>query len=309
MNSFTNLCFFSGAHFDVTGRLAARAIPGVSNPGRVERHPGGASLNSAGVAAALGLPCSLASPVGADADGQALREVLAARHVGDALFDMADMPTGTYTAIMEPDGNMVIGLADLDVYEYASTQDYLAAGQAAAQKAQAWFLPANLTEETLGTLLARAEDRFIALASVSPAKSVRLKTALAKCDVLFTNRAEAAAITGLGDADPAELAQTLAKMGTKAGTLSDGAGPLTWWNGNGTGMLKGNQIETVTDVNGAGDALAGAMLAALSKGTPFAEAVRYGMAAARLILKSRQPFRPGLDWAALEAEAGTIETI
>lgn len=308
MNSFASIRFFSGAHFDVTGRLAGPAIARVSNPGRMERHPGGASLNAASIAAALGLPCALASPVGADADGHALHKVLATRGIGDALFDKANMPTGTYTAIMEPDGNMVIGLADLDIYERAAAEEYLAVGEA-ARNAQAWFLPANLTEEALGELCAQAGNRFLALASVSPAKSVRLKTVLGKCDVLFTNRAEAAAITGLDNADASELAQALAKMGAKAGTLSDGAAPLTWWNGAQKGMLRGGPIQTVTDVNGAGDALAGAMLAALAKGTPFVEAARYGMAAARLILKSRQPFLPGLDWAALEAEADAIETI
>lgn len=306
MNFFANLCLFSGAHFDVTGRLAGPAIAGVSNPGRMERHPGGASLNAASIAAALGLPCSLSSPIGADADGAALRNVVATRGIGDALFELPDVATGTYTAIMQPDGAMVVGLADLDIYEQVTANQYLQAGADAPLKAQAWFLPANLTEETLGELCSSAGERLVVMASVSPAKSVRLKGVLGRCDLLFTNRGEAAAITGLADAEPRELAQALAELGARAGTISDGGNPLLWWNGAETGMLQGEPIGTLADVNGAGDALAGATLAALAKGEALHAAVRLGMAAARLVLKSREPYLPGLDWLALEAEAKAI---
>ena len=306
MISFASLCLFSGAHFDVTGRLAGPAIAGVSNPGRMERHPGGASLNAASIAAALGLPCSLSSPIGEDADGPALRNVVATRGIGDALFELPDVVTGTYTAIMQNDGDMVIGLADLGIYEQAGAHAYLEAGDGASLKTRAWFLPANLTEQALAELCSAAGDRFLAMASISPAKSVRLKGMLGNCDLLFTNRGEAAAITGLADAGTEELAQALAELGVNAGTISDGAKPLVWWAGSNGGTLQGETVGTLADVNGAGDALAGATLAALAKGKALHAAVRLGMAAARLVLKSREPYLPGLDWAALEAEAKTV---
>ena len=117
MKPFSQACFVTGAHVDLAGRLDAAPIPHVSNPGRVERQPGGAGLNAASAAAALGLACSLAGPVGEDADAEELRRMAQARDIRPALVAMAGWRTGSYTAIMAPDGEMVIGLADLAIHE------------------------------------------------------------------------------------------------------------------------------------------------------------------------------------------------
>ena len=64
MHVTDSLCFITGAHMDLTGRLFAPAVPGASNPGQVTARPGGAGLNSASTAASLGARTVMASPIG-----------------------------------------------------------------------------------------------------------------------------------------------------------------------------------------------------------------------------------------------------
>lgn len=302
-------CFFSGAHIDLSGRLSAPARPGQSNPGRVSAHPGGASLNAASAAAALGLACDLASPIGDDANGERLRATLAERAVGDALFVVPGAATGSYTAIIEPDGALAIGLADLDLYEQAPAEAYLSAGDGAAQAADLWFLPANLSAQALERMVEAARDtpgRRIVLAAVSAAKAGRLAGVSGAADLLFAGRAEAAALTGLADASPVELGRALRAAGARAGIVSDGPHPLYWWAGEEEGLFSAPPVVAIADVNGAGDALAGAVLAGLARGMAFVEAVRLGMAAARLTLARLEPFDPQLRWARLKREAISV---
>ena len=94
MKAFSSACFVTGAHVDLAGRLDAAPILHVSNPGRFERIPGGAGLNAASAAAALGLSCAIAGPVGDDADAGELKRLAAARGIGDALVSLQGRRTG-----------------------------------------------------------------------------------------------------------------------------------------------------------------------------------------------------------------------
>jgi len=311
MRSFASACFITGAHIDLAGRLAGPPILHVSNPGRFVRQPGGAGLNAASVAAALGLVSSIAGPVGDDAEAGVLKRLVARRGLGDALCPVPGEHTGTYASIMAPDGTMVIGLADLSIHEVVDA-DWLARHcREALETADLWFVSTNLTETALGELAGQAEKRLLAAATISPAKSVRLKSVLSRLDLLFTNLAEARALIGLDGAEPEQasgpqLAEALARAGVKAGTISAAGEPLTWWDGEAQGQLTPPPVGKIADVNGAGDALAGAALAALARGQTMEQAARIGIAAAQLTLSVPEPFYEGIDWPLLEEMAPQI---
>lgn len=307
MKQFSKACFFSGIHMDVTGRLSESGRAGQSNPGKVTAHPGGAALNTATAAASLGLASSISSPVGKDAAAATLRATLEARGIGDALFVLPGHATGSYTAIIEPDGALAIGLADLTIYEAAGAEAYLGAGNDAAARSNLWYLPANLAADCLAEICAAAarteNPPLLAMAATSPAKAARLRPVLGSCDLLFANRAEAEVLAGVSGAEPAALAVGLRKAGIASGLVSDGPGPLIWWHDDIVAAFTAPPMAAIADVNGAGDALAGTLLAGLSRGLPFADAVRLAMAASRLVLAEPEPHIPGLDWARLQSAA------
>ena len=301
-----SFCFITGAHVDMTGRLFAAPVPGASNPGQVTARAGGAGLNSASTAAALGANVVVASPVGDDAQGENLRRTLAARGIGNALAMLEGARTGTYTTIIAPDGSMVIGLADLAIYEAVGAQWFFDHCGAALDDADVWFVNANLPAATLSALAARAGGRKLAAATISPAKAPRLAAILAQTSFLFTNVGEARALTGLAQAEAPRLVEALIAAGARSGTISAGAGPLSWWHNGQTGTLLPPPVKTIIDVNGAGDALAATVLVALTRGHDFKHAARLGIAAAQLTLGSPEPYCPQLDWRLLESAAVAI---
>jgi sugar/nucleoside kinase (ribokinase family) len=306
---FASLCVVSGAHVDATGKLDAPPAFGFSNPGRMRRAPGGAGLNAASAAAALGLKVTLAGAIGDDADGQLIRATLATRGIGDALAPLPGHATGQYIAIVGPDGQMAIGFADLAIHEAADAAFLLAHCGKALTAAEAWLVSPNLTQASLVELAGRAQHRLLAAATISPAKAVRLTPILARLDLLFANLAEARALTRLANASPKALIEALVSAGVKAAVLSDSGNPLHGYCAAGSFALQPPRLAAIADVNGAGDALAGATLACLARGMALADAAATGIAAAQATLANAEPFAAGLGFATLAKAAANIRRI
>ncbi|MEZ5872194.1 MAG: PfkB family carbohydrate kinase [Nitratireductor sp.] len=309
MTNCNNACFVTGAHMDIAARLFASPVAGSSNPGKLVLQPGGAGLNAASVAASLGLSSSLAGPVGDDGHGVEIRKAVAARGIQDHLVTISGQPSGTYTAVMAPDGEMVIGIADLALYEMVDAPWFAMHCRAALDAATLWFLSANLDAGALvelAEMAGTAGHRLLAAATVSPAKAVRLRPCLSRLDIIFTNLKEARALVDAPGADAVALARLLIASGTRSGVISQGAGPAIFWENGTTGTISPPRVEKIVDVNGAGDALAGATLAGLAKGRTLAEALPSAIIAAQMTLASPEPFVEGLDLARLDALAAGI---
>lgn len=296
------------------GRLGDAPVMGASNPGRFSVMPGGAGLNTASTAAALGLDCTLVGRVGDDGHARLISAALAERGLRDRLSSAPGRLTDTYTSILAPDGELVIALAQLDLVEELTGEWLAGAHGRDLDEAQFWFLSANLNARTVEQLVHRKRDRFVAAACVSPAKAGRLAGALGSIDLLFANRREAVNLIGAvagskpdAETDGAALAEAIAGFGVHSGIVTDGAGPVVAWDGKGAFVLGPPPAARVVDVTGAGDALAGAVLAARAKGLGFEEAVASGVAAARLVLAVDGPYDPQIDWPALEDYANGMQ--
>lgn len=281
---FTFLC---GAHFDQVMRLVEEPVAGVSNPARIEAYPGGAALNSASVAASLRLDVTLVSPVGNDANGEHLGKICLERGITPKLVTSRELPTGIYSALFDPSGNIIIGAADLAVYD-AITPAWL---EENLPHCDGLFVNANLHGQQLRTACSRAG--FVAAATISPAKARRLLPILGSIDLLVTNLVEARTLVGK-DLPPENLAEWFHDQGIPAGTISNGAEPLHHWFGGKAGSILPEPVINLVDVNGAGDALAGGLLAGLGTGLPFEEAVKLGLAAARRTLTRKGPYDPSM---------------
>lgn len=309
----TPVLFVTGAHIDLTGKARHEPVYAASNPGTVIHQPGGAGLNMASTAAVLGMNAVLTSPVGADAFGALLAKTIAERGIDNHLFEIPDEATGTYTAITGPDGQLVIGLADLDIYERLSADRLFTHAGASFEQAGIWCLNTNVREDCLTDIVARHADhdspKTICAATVSPAKAPRLLPILSAIDVLFTNVSEARALSGLQGGSGHQLARWFVSAGVNSGVISAQAEPLIWWHAGETGNLVPPGITQIVDVNGAGDALGATVIAALCRGEGFENAVRLGMAAGQMTVTVSQPYNPAINWQVLAEAAEAIETV
>jgi sugar/nucleoside kinase (ribokinase family) len=300
------VCIIGGAHVDVTGRTFERPRLGVSNPGRLSRRPGGAGVNTASTLARLGVETWLAGPIGADADGEAIQRALAQRGIGDTLAVVPGHATGTYTAIVGPDGDLAIGLADLAGQE-AIDADWLNAqcGEALSN-ARCWFLTANLSESTIAALARRSGGRFLAVAATSPAKAVRLRPVLSRIGILFCNLREARALAGDEEAGGEQLARALRAANVASGLISNGGNALIGWDATGLFAIEPPPVAVIADVHGAGDALAAGALVGMIRGMALPDATRIGIAAAQLTLAVAEPWRADLTFELAAARAQAI---
>lgn len=281
------LCGVGGAHVDRRGRPDGVFIPGASNPGILREDAGGGVFNALRAAVSRGVDSTLVSVRGGDGAGEFIAYAVKAAGIAEATAVFLDRRSASYTAILDERGDVVAALADMSIYEtcFGRALKRKAAGGAIAN-ADAVMIDANPPAEAIAMILDLARGPVHAIA-VSPAKVVRYSPALPRLATLFMNRREMAALTGRpADAPSAAMVAALRGLGLARAVVTDGPRPVVAFDGEAAFTLTPPETRAVADVTGAGDALAGACVAALMRGAAFADAVREGVAASVLKLAS-----------------------
>lgn len=267
-----------------------------SNPGRTVTVPGGVGRNVAECLALLGTPVRLVGAVGRDLAGDSLLEGLVRAGVDVTGVRRTDDRTGTYTAVLDHRGDLVVGVADMastDALGPEDLPDDLLDGAG-------WLVvDGNLGGATVARALAlaAAADVPVALDPVGVAKAARIDR-LAGVHTFTPNVDELAAWSrrpGIAAGVRAAHEQGVAVVWLREGP----AGSRLFRSG-----LPGDRIRlpgaAVRDVTGAGDAmLAGYVHRMTRDGDPLA-AAWVGAAAAWLTVASPYPVRPDLSEALVE---------
>jgi pseudouridine kinase len=298
---------FGAAHIDRLLRTNGPAILGASNPGHMRDTVGGVALNIASTVARLGVSTRLVTRLGQDESGNRVFKAAIDAGVDPAWIGRSKHhSTATYHAVLDPAGNLVVGVADTHIYDEITPESL---ADAFAAPASLWVADANLTEVTLAEIAARARAAGIPLAAcaVSPSKAVRFAELLPDISIWFGNRGEAEAVLGRAfrEATGTELAAGLVSAGVSAGFVTDSKAPFAAWEDQRTEMLRPLPVTKIVSVNGAGDAQAAGTVYGLSKGLGFLDAVRLGLASAALKIETEDPVRNDLTAALLEQRAAT----
>jgi pseudouridine kinase len=190
-----------------------------------------------------------------------------------------------YTALIGPDGELMIGAAALSIYDAASedvVRSRLAASLAASldarQPADAVVIDANFPAPVLDMLVSALPPEMpLCAAATSLAKVDRLAVMLPRLSVVVLNRAEASRLAGIQVDEVAVLASTLATSMARRGSgnmLQDGL-VLVSDGGNMAALATGDMVVTalppcvrVISANGAGDAMAAGLFSAVLQAGP-----------------------------------------
>lgn len=301
-----------GAVLDRSYRLAAPVVLGTSNPASGGTSYGGVARNVAETLVRLDVPAALVSVVGDDVPGRALLDDLDRLHINRwATRPLAGRTTATYGSVLGPDGELVLGVADMAVLDEI-TPEVVAEPLSRVDRGSWVFADANLPPASHARIAAarRTQGFLLAVDTVSVAKAPRLPADLGAIDVLFTNTDEAAAllrdrgrgVTVAAGTEQADLADALA-LATVQALLATGVQAVVLTLGP-RGQLVGRRgadvvhlpaaPAAVRDVSGAGDALVGGTIADLVLGTSVVDAVRTGAAAAALATESATSVHPRL---------------
>jgi pseudouridine kinase len=292
-----------GAVADRKYHLVGEPVSGTSNPARGTSAPGGVARNVAENLARLGVAVRLVSRVGDDDAGRALKRRLTAAGADVShVTATRGFDTAEYVAVLDPEGDLVIGVAAMDVFTAISVSDI---DRGLADGAEWLFLDCNLHPALLehGVAYGAAGVR-VAVDAVSTVKVTRLPGDLSGVDLLFCNADEARAYltdpSGAA-ADDAGVAARILETGAGAVVLTRGPAGLVVADADGVREHEAVPADVV-DVTGAGDALVGGTLAALLDGHDLDAAAAAGARLAALTVAVPETVRTDLGLVSVPGE-------
>lgn len=275
-----------GAHIDRRGQVSGTYVPAASNPGTMREDVGGGVFNALRSVVKRGVSASLLSVRGGDAAADTVASAIVGAGIADLSVVFLDRTTPSYTALIDGEGELIVGFADMALYDLAFPKQIRRAKvREAIASADAILCDANLPTAALERLVTQAGGRPVFAIAISPAKVVRLVPVLTGLSLLFMNHREAKALAR-DDALRPNLVDGLRKAGLKAGVVTAGSAPVLGFDPGGVFEIEPPAPRRVADVTGAGDALTGATVAALLRGLPLRTALREGVAAAMLAIES-----------------------
>jgi sugar/nucleoside kinase (ribokinase family) len=277
-----------GAHIDRRGQVSGAYVPAASNPGTMREDVGGGVFNALRSLARLGVSASLMSMRGGDAAGETVSRAIAEAGIADLSAVFLDRTTPSYTALIDRDGELITGFADMALYDLAFPKQLRRSKvREVVAVADAVLCDANLPATALERLVGLAAGKPVYAIAISPAKVVRLIPVLKELAQVFMNRREAMVLAGVGaNATERETVDGLRCSGLRSGVVTAGDGPVLGFDEAGAFSILPPAPRKVADVTGAGDALAGATIAALLRGLALRQALREGVAAATLAIES-----------------------
>jgi sugar/nucleoside kinase (ribokinase family) len=277
-----------GAHIDRRGQVSGAYVPAASNPGTMREDVGGGVFNALRSTVRRGVTASLLSVRGGDAAGDTVSRAIADAGIADLSAVFLDRTTPSYTALIDREGELIVGFADMALYDLAFPKQMRRSKmREAVAAADAILCDANLPSSALERLLALSTGKPVFAIAISPAKVVRLIPVLGALSLLFMNRREAVVLAGVSaSAGARETIDGLRCSGLAGGVVTAGSGPVLGFDEAGAFSIQPPAPRRVSDVTGAGDALAGATVAALLRDLPLRQALREGIAAATLAIES-----------------------
>ncbi|WP_395018184.1 carbohydrate kinase family protein [Dongia sp.] len=287
-----------GSNIDIKVAIKGPTIPATSNPGMAMMSPGGVGRNIAHNLARLDVAVKLISAVGRDAQGDHLLDATKAAGVDVAAVRRGGGQTGVYAAVLDRDGELVIGVSAMDITAQI-TQRLLQ--RCHAEIAGAGFLVAdcNLERNSLQWLqqCAKQNDIPFLVEPVSAVKVEKLNAILRRGAAIHTvtpNQQQLGALTG-SDVKSLEATAKAARGLHDRGVANVlvGLGP----EGALLSSIQGDEIRQhhvpaaqakPQDVTGGGDAHVAGYVAGLVGGMKPLQAALLGQAAAGLAVSASE---------------------
>lgn len=255
----------------------------------VRVRPGGGAVNAALTMAGLGAPPRLIGCVGDDGFGQDLLSALTRAGVEHEVAVIPGTPTGVSVAFEAPgrDRSFLIALGSLAHFSPAAIPADV--GQAGRLLLCGYFTLPRLRGAPTVDLLTRARaagtSTFLDTGwdpeGWPAAVLAEIAGLLPLVDVFLPNAQEARALTGAGD--PSEAARAIHGRSGGAVVVKLGAAGCLAIDAGGQELRVPAPAVKVTDATGAGDALNGALLAALAGGISWEEALSFAVRAASTV--------------------------
>ncbi|HSH03605.1 MAG TPA: carbohydrate kinase family protein [Anaerolineae bacterium] len=286
---------------DIKGKPISGLDSDTSNPAVITTARGGTARNVAENLARLGIEVRLVSTVGEDETGKRLMASTAAAGVNmDYVRVLPRERTGTYMAVLEVNGKLMVAMDDVGVMRHI-TAEYIAEQEGLFAEAGFVVVDGSLSDGALAQVFTLAHKYGVRVcADPSSARlAYKLQPYLDKLYLAVPNEVEAVALydepfEGFDPDASLAVARRMVQSGVRIAvvTLSDFG--LVYATTDETGYIPARYSEMV-DSTGTGDAVTAALIFGILNEMAVLEAVRLGAAAAGLTLQTHDTVVEELD--------------
>ncbi len=301
----TVICI-GGANVDRKFRLDHASQMGTSNPASISHSIGGVARNIAENLGRLGHSVKLLSIAGNDPEWTLIEEGSKSFMNTELTKVNEALSTGTYTAVLEPGGEMVIAMADMAIYD-SMTPEYIKRSGAAILSASFIVADLNCPADTLDEIhrFAKSKNIPFAIIPVSEPKMNRLGKDLFGVTWLILNRGEAGRYLGR-DITTIEqwrhAAKELLCLGAEHVVITGGKDGVMTGTGNTIRHFAAHPVTAIEEVTGAGDAFSSGIIHSYLAGQPFEHSIETGLANAARTLQVTSTVRTDLSAEQLQRE-------
>lgn len=288
-----------GANLDRKFHVKGNVQFGTSNPASSSFSVGGVGRNIAENLGRLNHQVTLLTTAGKDADWQVIQEASESFMNLRYVEQLAEASTGSYTAIMDEQGELALAVANMEVYDLL-LPSLLKKHETMLVNAGCFILDLNCPKETVAYIQQVAIARAIPLVivPVSSPKMNRLPETLQGVTWFICNTDEAETIVGhkIESATHYEKAlQQLLQLGAEHVIITAGSKGVYAASTTITPRhFAAKVINKIEDVTGAGDAFVSAVIHSWLTGQSFETCIDAGLTNAKNTLASPYTVRPEL---------------
>ncbi|EKN65651.1 hypothetical protein BABA_19501 [Neobacillus bataviensis LMG 21833] len=281
-----------GANTDRKARSDQNVRLYSSNSVKITEACGGVARNLAESLSRLGLTTSLMACVGDDKEGNWILKETKSQGVDvSQVWVLPTEQTGTFTTLLDINGESVVSMADMNIYEKLTTSMF-EEKWSHISASTAVFLDTNIPEESISYVMKRCSDVNIPIYidPVSPVKARKLPFRLDGVELLILNRGEAEILTDI-KIDSIKNCQTacekMSQRGVQKVLITLGDQGVYYYSPEESGHLLPFKTEVV-DVTGAGDAFAACAIYGIMNKESLVRACQLGLAGAALTLQTEE---------------------
>ncbi|WP_307409235.1 carbohydrate kinase [Neobacillus ginsengisoli] len=299
LNETNPIICIGGANVDRKFYSKYKIMNGTSNPVKSSRSVGGVARNIAENLGRLGEEVILISASGKDSEWEDIYGLSSSFMNLEHVAQFENSSTGSYTAVLDKNGDLLIALADMDIFENISPE-LLIKNSNLLRRAKCIVVDLNCPRETIDFLCSFTFKHNIPLViiPVSSPKMNRLPKTLSAVSWLIVNKDETETFMNMKINDKNDWENSVKKwlgLGIKNVIVTNGS------KGVFTGVENGEiryfpAIETpmVVDVTGAGDSFCSGVIYSWLQKKEFDYIIKSGLVNAQKTIMSKYTVRQEL---------------
>ncbi len=306
-----NVFCVGGMNVDRKFHLQGDFVAETSNPANSEIFVGGVARNVAENIGRLGFKPQLLSVAGEDQDFEFIKDQSEPYVSFQHVQKFPDHATGSYTAVLDSGGEMIMALADMDVYDQMNKK-WIRSYETILSTAQLIIIDLNTPYKTVEYLLhfARQEKIDVIIVPVSSPKMSHLPKELDGVEWIITNLDESEAffnIKVISEEDIEHLTKLWLETGVEQVIITRGSKPSVYANQDGIyRTFQPPLVSEVVDVTGAGDAYTAGIVYGHLNDYSFDQTIELAMTNSYHTIQTDETVRLDLASGKLEEESNQL---